>query len=189
MINVMLRGIAAAALVLSGGAVAQNYPTHTVNMLVPYAAGGPTDTVARVVAQAMSKPLGQTVIVENRPSAGGILAPEAVKNAKPDGYTILIHHIGMATIADAVPPAALQPAHRLRVHRPDQRRADDDRRQAEHAGEGLEGVPRLHQGEQGQGDLRQRRHRRRLAPVRHAVHERDPDRLPDRAVQGHRRRR
>src|SRR5262245_39412190 len=66
-------------------------------MLVPFAAGGPTDTVARVVAQAMGKPLGQTVIVENRPSAGGILAPESVKNAKPDGYTILIHHIGMAT--------------------------------------------------------------------------------------------
>jgi tripartite-type tricarboxylate transporter receptor subunit TctC len=66
-------------------------------MLVPYAAGGPTDTVARVMAQAMIKPLGQTVIVENRPSAGGILAPETVKNAKPDGYTILIHHIGMAT--------------------------------------------------------------------------------------------
>jgi tripartite-type tricarboxylate transporter receptor subunit TctC len=66
-------------------------------MVVPFAAGGPTDTVARVVAQAMGKPLGQSVIVENRPSAGGILAPEAVKNAKPDGYTILIHHIGMAT--------------------------------------------------------------------------------------------
>jgi len=78
-------------------AAAQQYPTHSVNMLVPYAAGGPTDTVARVVAQAMLKPMGQTVIVENRPSAGGIIAPEAVKNAKPDGYTILIHHIGMAT--------------------------------------------------------------------------------------------
>ena len=79
-------------------AAAQQYPTHNVNMIVPYAAGGPTDTVARVVAQAMGKPLGQTVIVENRPSAGGIIGPEAVKNAKPDGYTILIHHIGMATI-------------------------------------------------------------------------------------------
>ena len=78
-------------------AAAQQYPTHQINMIVPYAAGGPTDTVARVVAQAMGKPLGQTVIVENRPSAGGIIGPEAVKNAKADGYTILIHHIGMAT--------------------------------------------------------------------------------------------
>jgi tripartite-type tricarboxylate transporter receptor subunit TctC len=82
---------------VAGTALAQQYPTRNVNMVVPFAAGGPTDTVARVVAQAMGKPLGQSVIVENRPSAGGILAPEAVKNAKPDGYTILIHHIGMAT--------------------------------------------------------------------------------------------
>ena len=82
----------------SAGAFAQaQYPTRNVSMLVPYAAGGPTDTVARVTAQAMGKALGQTVVVENRPSAGGILAPEVVKNAKPDGYTILIHHIGMAT--------------------------------------------------------------------------------------------
>ena len=94
----VLSCIAIAALALSGGALAQEYPTRNINMLVPYAAGGPTDTVARVVAQAMGKPLGHTIIVENRPSAGGILAPEAVKNAKPDGYTILIHHIGMATI-------------------------------------------------------------------------------------------
>jgi tripartite-type tricarboxylate transporter receptor subunit TctC len=94
--RVLLSSITAAALALSGAAAAQQYPTRNVNMVVPYAAGGPTDTVARVVAQAMGKPLGQTVIVENRPSAGGILGPEYVKNAKPDGYTILIHHIGMA---------------------------------------------------------------------------------------------
>ena len=81
----------------TASALAQQYPTHSVTMMVPYAAGGPTDTVARVVAQAMGKPLGQSVIVENHPSAGGILAPEQVKNAKPDGYTLLIHHIGMAT--------------------------------------------------------------------------------------------
>ena len=80
-----------------GGAAAQQYPNKSISMLVPYAAGGPTDTVARVTALAMGKPLGQTIVVENRPSAGGILAPEQVKNAKPDGYTILIHHIGMAT--------------------------------------------------------------------------------------------
>ncbi len=84
-------------LVLAANAGAQQYPTRNISMIVPYAAGGPTDTVARVLGQAMGKPLDQTVIVENRPSAGGILGPEQVKNAKPDGYTILIHHIGMAT--------------------------------------------------------------------------------------------
>jgi tripartite-type tricarboxylate transporter receptor subunit TctC len=92
-----LLSFVAASLMVSGSALAQQYPTKNISMLVPYAAGGPTDTVARVTAQAMGKPLGQTIIVENRPSAGGILAPEQVKNAKPDGYTILIHHIGMAT--------------------------------------------------------------------------------------------
>ena len=89
---------AGALLAIAATAIAQDYPTRTITMIVPYAAGGPTDTVARVVAQAMTKPLGQTVVVENRPSAGGILGGQVVKNAKPDGYTILIHHIGMATI-------------------------------------------------------------------------------------------
>jgi len=93
----VFRTAALAAAFVATSAVAQQYPTKSVLMLVPYAAGGPTDTVARVVAQSMSKPLGQTVVVENKPSAGGILAPEQVKNSKPDGYTILIHHIGMAT--------------------------------------------------------------------------------------------
>jgi tripartite-type tricarboxylate transporter receptor subunit TctC len=90
--------LAAAALAFATTATSQEYPTRSVTMLVPYAAGGPTDTVARVLAQAMTKPLGHTVVVENRPSAGGILAPQVIKNAKPDGYQILIHHIGMATI-------------------------------------------------------------------------------------------
>ena len=96
MLAFRILGLAAAF--VAAGATAQQYPTKSITMLVPYAAGGPTDTVARVVAQYMAKPLGQTVIVENKPSAGGILAPEQVKNAKPDGYTILIHHIGMATV-------------------------------------------------------------------------------------------
>jgi tripartite-type tricarboxylate transporter receptor subunit TctC len=96
MIRTLSIAVCAAAALVAGTASAQ-YPNRNVNMVVPFAAGGPTDTVARVLAQAMGKPLGQTVIVENKPSAGGILGPEQVKNAKPDGYTILIHHIGMAT--------------------------------------------------------------------------------------------
>jgi tripartite-type tricarboxylate transporter receptor subunit TctC len=89
--------LACATLAYAMTASAQGYPSRSVTLIVPYAAGGPTDTVARVLAQAMTKPLGQTLVVENRPSAGGVLGPELVKNAKPDGYTILIHHIGMAT--------------------------------------------------------------------------------------------
>ncbi len=89
--------LAGATLALALAASAQDYPTRNVTMIVPYAAGGPTDTVARVLAQAMTKPMGHTVVVENKPSAGGVLGPEQVKNAKPDGYTILIHHIGMST--------------------------------------------------------------------------------------------
>ena len=93
----MMKTLALASLLAASSAMAQQYPTRNITMLVPYAAGGPTDTVARVVAQRMTTSLGQTVVVENRPSAGGILAPEQVKNARPDGYTILIHHVGMAT--------------------------------------------------------------------------------------------
>jgi tripartite-type tricarboxylate transporter receptor subunit TctC len=92
-----LAALAMLAAALLPGTGSAQYPNRPVTMIVPYAAGGPTDTVARVTAQAMGKPLGQTIVVENRPSAGGILGPEVVKNAKPDGYTILIHHIGMAT--------------------------------------------------------------------------------------------
>ncbi|WP_235961191.1 tripartite tricarboxylate transporter substrate-binding protein [Falsiroseomonas selenitidurans] len=67
-------------------------------MIVPFAAGGPTDTVARLIAQAMSTALGQTVVVENVGGAGGTLGAQRCAQARPDGYTILLHHIGMATI-------------------------------------------------------------------------------------------
>ena len=94
----MLKRLAIAVAAFAAmGVAAQDYPTRTVTLIVPYAAGGPTDTVARVLAQAMTKPMGQTVVVENKPSAGGLVGAETVKVAKPDGYTILIHHIGMAT--------------------------------------------------------------------------------------------
>jgi tripartite-type tricarboxylate transporter receptor subunit TctC len=85
-----------ALLIVASGAAAQQYPNKSITLMVPFAPG-PTDTVARVIAHSMQKPLDQSIIIENKPSAGGILAPELVKNARPDGYTILIHHIGMAT--------------------------------------------------------------------------------------------
>lgn len=80
-------------------AQAQSYPERTITMVVPFAAGGPTDTVTRLVAESMSKDLGQQVIVENVGGAGGTLGAGRVATADPDGYTLLLHHIGMATSA------------------------------------------------------------------------------------------
>src|SRR6266852_1750511 len=73
----------------SGCALAQNYPAQPVKMLVPYAAGGVGDITARVLAQRLSRALGQQVIIDNRPSAGQIVATEAAMKAEPDGYTLL----------------------------------------------------------------------------------------------------
>src|SRR5207249_12242194 len=96
-----------AVALVATGATAQQYPTKSITILVPYAAGGPTDTVARVVAQHMLQPLGHTAIVENKPSAGGILAPEQANNPKADGYTTLIHHIRTATTPALYPQLRL----------------------------------------------------------------------------------
>ncbi|MGO4638483.1 tripartite tricarboxylate transporter substrate-binding protein [Mesorhizobium sp. 2RAF45] len=90
---------AAAVTLYSFAANAQSYPERTITVVVPFAAGGPTDTVTRLVAEAMSKDLGQQVIVENVGGAGGTLGAGRVANADPDGYTLLLHHIGMATSA------------------------------------------------------------------------------------------
>ncbi|MDX3926548.1 MAG: tripartite tricarboxylate transporter substrate-binding protein [Shinella sp.] len=94
-----LLGAAAAISLFAFSANAQNYPDRNITMVVPFSAGGPTDTVARLVAESMSKDLGQQIIVENVGGAGGTLGAGRVAAAEPDGYTILLHHIGMATSA------------------------------------------------------------------------------------------
>ncbi len=82
---------------LSVGAALAEYPDKAVNVVVPFAAGGPTDKVARDFAESLRKPLGNTVVVENVGGAGGTIATAKVARAAPDGYTLLLHHIGMAT--------------------------------------------------------------------------------------------
>ena len=88
-----------AATALSSAVYAHGYPERQITMVVPFSAGGPTDTVARLVAERMSADLGQQIIVENVGGAGGTLGAGQVAKADPDGYTILLHHIGMATAA------------------------------------------------------------------------------------------
>jgi tripartite-type tricarboxylate transporter receptor subunit TctC len=92
-----LAASATAAAALARPALAQQYPSRTITMIVPFAAGGPTDTVTRLAAEAMGRELNQTVVVENVGGAGGTIGAARVAQARPDGYTLLLHHIGMAT--------------------------------------------------------------------------------------------
>ena len=83
-------------------AAAQAYPSRPVTVTVPFAAGGPTDTIARIMAERMSRALGQTVVVENVTGAGGSIAGNKVAHAAPDGYSVTIGHIGTHVIIGAV---------------------------------------------------------------------------------------
>ena len=89
--------IVAGALLASSVFAADVYPNKPVTLVVPFAAGGPTDAVARLIAVPMGKELGQSVIVENTVGAGGTIAATRVARSAPDGYMIFIHHMGMAT--------------------------------------------------------------------------------------------
>jgi len=90
-------GLAGLALAAASTAWGQAWPTRPITLVVPFAAGGPTDIVARSLSVPMGKALGQTVIIENKVGAGGTVAATMVSRANPDGYTFLIHHNGMAT--------------------------------------------------------------------------------------------
>ena len=96
--------IAAAMVLQANGAQAQNYPTRTVTTVVPFAAGGPTDIIARIVGEHMGKVLGQQFIVENVAGAGGTTGTTRVTQAKPDGYTIMMGHMGTHGAAPALYP-------------------------------------------------------------------------------------
>lgn len=78
----------------AASAVAQTYPAKTIRIIVPQAAGGGSDTVARLLAAELTKAWGQQVIVDNRPGAGGIIGSEQVARAAPDGYTFLVNEVG-----------------------------------------------------------------------------------------------
>jgi len=93
----------AAALFSAASAVfAQTYPSHAITVIVPFSAGGPTDTIARIVAERMGRSLGQTVVVENVTGAGGSIGVTKVAKATPDGYTVGIGHIGTHVIVEAI---------------------------------------------------------------------------------------
>ncbi len=92
-----------------GGGDAEGYPDSPITFVVPFAAGGPTDTVTRLIAKPMSDTLGQQIVVQNVEGAGGTIAAGEVANAQPDGYTVFMHHIGMSTAPALYPDLPFDP--------------------------------------------------------------------------------
>jgi tripartite-type tricarboxylate transporter receptor subunit TctC len=97
----LFRAIAVALLTLAAiaGASAQDYPTKPVRFVVPYAAGGSGDLLARLLGDKLSKIWGQQVVVDNKPGAGGIIGTEFAARSEPDGYTLYLYTDGPITIA------------------------------------------------------------------------------------------
>jgi len=96
----MRRLAAALVLALAAGspALADDYPTHPIRVIVPFAAGGAADAVARIVGKRIGETLGQTIVVEDRGGGGGVIGTEIVRNADPDGYTLLLGQSGPISI-------------------------------------------------------------------------------------------
>ncbi|MEA2885125.1 MAG: hypothetical protein QOH32_4381, partial [Bradyrhizobium sp.] len=97
--------ILAAALALSGSllpALAQNYPTRAITLVIPFAPGGSTSIVGRGIADKMSELLGEKVVVDNRPGAGGTVGTRAVAKSEPDGYTLVLGYTGTLAIGPSL---------------------------------------------------------------------------------------
>lgn len=110
MLKTMTMLAAAAAFAASAGtAGAQTYPERAITIVVPFAAGGPTDTVTRLIAEPMAAALGTEIVIQNVTGAGGTVAAQQVANAEADGYTVLMHHIGMSTAPTLYPNLPYDP--------------------------------------------------------------------------------
>lgn len=94
----------ACAVVLTGSALAQTYPSKPIRMIVPFPAGGATDILARALSQKLGEKIGQTVVVENRPGAGGTIGADAASKSPADGYTLLLATSSTHSIGPAVSP-------------------------------------------------------------------------------------
>ena len=110
MTKAMLRAALAAVILTAPAAVgAADYPTHPITLVVPYAAGGGNDVIARIVAERMSASLGQPIVIENRGGAGGTIATRQVAKAEPDGYTLLIATSSLAINPSLYPNIGYDP--------------------------------------------------------------------------------
>ena len=149
-----------------GEADPADYPDDDITLVVPFAAGGPTDTVTRLIAEPMAEELGAEIIVQNVEGAGGTVAAGEVAEADPDGYEVLIHHIGMSTAPGLYPDLAYDPLEDFKTVGLVTDVPDDDRRAQGLRARDARGARDLRRGERRHGHPRQRRRRRRLPAVR-----------------------
>ena len=103
---IQLAGAAASA--VPTASLAQSFPSRAVSLVVPYPAGGPTDTLTRIMGEAMQRPLGQSVLVENVTGASGAIGVTKVARANPDGYTLSIGHASSHITIWAVQPGGFE---------------------------------------------------------------------------------
>lgn len=101
--------LGAVLIAAAGGAFASTYPNRPIRVVVPFSAGGGTDIIARVVSEKLSQKLGQPIVVINTPGAGGTIGGASVARAEPDGYTLLVWHVGMISSAHTNKPLPYDP--------------------------------------------------------------------------------
>ncbi len=148
---------------LTSGAFAQ-YPDRPITIIVPFAAGGPTDVVARIMREPLSRILKQQVLVENVTGAGGTVGVTRAKNAAPDGYTLLMGNLGtQAASVGLYPKLAYDPRTDFEPIIEYRRHTDAGGCQEGSAGQGFQGIRDISEGQCRQNELRHRRRRRDFA--------------------------
>ena len=157
---------AAVVIALPAAAVAQGYPNRPITLIIPFAAGGPSDTLGRLTADHLGRTLGQQLVIENVGGAGGTVGTERAAKAAPDGYTLFQHHTALPAAAALYANLALRHRHGLRAARSDQYRPDGAGKPQDAGRKGRQGADRLAQGAWRQGNRRSCRRRFELASVR-----------------------
>ena len=175
----------ACALALSGTGVAaqQDFPNRPIRIIVPYAAGGPSDNGTRLIQDSLSRELGQPVVIENRGGGGGLNATEAyLKSDSHDGYTLLVGAIGPFGVMPSLRNGVLRRPERLRADHHRVALRAGARRQQRARLQDRQGLRRLRQGQSEQAHARLRRRRRGVASGDGAAQARGQDRYHPRAV-------
>ena len=170
---------------MSYAAPAADYPTRPVTIVVAFTPGGPSDVLSRIIGKRLQEILHQPFIVENRPGAGGNIAAEQVKNAAPDGYTLLMGNNSiLATNAALYKQLSYDRRERFPADHAGRHPGQYPGGQPDRAGELDAGADRARQGEPGRAELRLVRSRRGRASRRRAVQDRGQDQHRPRRLQG-----